>query len=270
LTEAGIPVFHDAVTCFDSLAAHYADARPFGLPADQAADTTPGVALLLDGEAPGSVLSEWQSSALLREAGVPMVPSAVAHDMAQALEEATRMGFPVVLKAMVPGIAHKHQAGLVGIGLHDATALEAEFARQQGRIAALGAANHAFWLLQPMLRGKLELIAGVTHEPGLGHFLVFGIGGVHTEIWDQIDLIPVPVAQGDLGACVAASRTSRLLNALEPSGAARQSLVDTLASLQTLVQRHGSLIGSIDVNPLLLSGTSLVAVDALVVMSGRA
>ena len=116
-----------------------------------------------------------------------------------------------------------------------------------------------------MLRGRLELIAGVSHDPGLGHFLVWGLGGVHTEILAQIDLAPIPTAPDDLLAQVQASRTGRLLQSMQPDGRALQALVETLMALQALMAAQSSSIASIDANPLLLVGDRLVAVDALVV-----
>ena len=153
----------------------------------------------------------------------------------------------------------------MGVSLQDPTALQAEFLRQADRVQARHADLGTAWLLQPMLHGRLELIAGVTHEQGLGHFLVFGLGGVHAEAFDQIAMLPIPVGRPDIASCVDASYVARVLDAMEPTGNARRCLVDVLSSLQALIGRHGARIDSIDINPLLLVGDSLVAVDALLV-----
>ena len=194
-----------------------------------------------------------------------MVASVVVHDLVGCMAAADTLAYPLVLKAMVPGVAHKHQAGLVGVSLQDPQALQAEFLRQADRVRARYADLGTEWLLQPMLHGRLELIAGVTHEQGLGHFLVFGLGGVHAEAFDQIAMLPIPVGRPDIASCVDASYVARVLDAMEPTGNARRCLVDVLSSLQALIGRHGARIDSIDINPLLLVGDSLVAVDALLV-----
>ncbi len=262
--EAGIPVFHDTVTCFESLAVHHGALTPWPLPAlAPAAD--PAIASTLRRAVPGQALSELDSAAILRAAGVPMVHSEVARSADECLDKAASIGYPLVLKGMVPGVAHKHAAGLVGVGIDSPQALRAEFERQHARVQTLEADSKAFWLLQPMVRGRLELIAGVTHDPGLGHFLVWGLGGVHTEILGQIDLAPIPAAPADLQAQVRASRTGQLLHSMQADGRAQQALVDVLMNLQQLIAAQAQAIASIDVNPLLLVGDRLVAVDALVV-----
>lgn len=262
--QAGIPVFHDTVTCFESLAVHFAALAPTAMPVLQGT-ADPSIGAALRAAPAGSALSELDSAAILSAAGVPMVPSAIARTAEECLAQASSIGYPLVLKGMVPGVAHKHAAGLVGVGLDSPEALRAEFERQQARAQALGGGQAAFWLVQPMVRGRLELIAGVSHDPGLGHFLVWGLGGVHTEILAQIDLAPIPTAADDLLSQVKASRTGRLLQSMQPDGRAHQALVDALMSLQGLIDVHRETLASIDVNPLLLVGDRLVAVDALVV-----
>ncbi len=266
--EAGIPVFHDTTTCFDSLAACLHQTAVGALP-DAPASAHPAITRLLQGHAAGHVLSEEQSADVLRLAGVPMVPATAVHNLAECLQAADATGYPVVLKGMVRGVAHKHQAGLVGVGIADAAALQAEFLRQAQRARELGVDDAPYWLLQPMLRGRVELIAGVSHEPGLGHFLVFGLGGVHTELLDTASLLPLPSARATIAHAVAASRTGQLLRAMEPTGQACEDLVAALWALQELVRAQGEQIHSVDVNPLLLAGERLVAVDALVVTAGQ-
>lgn len=263
-TAAGIPVFHDAVTCFESLAAHYAALTPAALPLLAPADD-PAIAAGLAGAPAGEALSELRSAQVLHAAGIPMVPSAVVHAIDECLQQAQALGYPLVLKGMVPGVAHKHAAGLVGVGIESPDALRAEFLRQQELARTLDATGTAHWLLQPMLKGSLELIAGVSHDPGLGHFLVWGLGGVHTEVLDEVDLMPIPCAPSDLRERVAASRTGRLLQSMRQDGSGLQSLVDVLMKLQRLMAAQSQSIASIDVNPLLLLADGLVAVDALIV-----
>jgi len=273
-TGAGIPVFHDTVTCFDSLAAHY-QAAPEVLPgaaggggggtgAAASADLQAAGTLLREAGR-GAILSELQSSQLLRAAGLPLVPSAVAYDAPQALRHAGAIGYPLVLKALAPGVAHKHQAGLVALGIGSDDALCAAFALQSQRVAALGGAGVTPWLLQPMVRGELELIAGVSAEPGLGHFLVWGLGGVHAEVFDHVELLALPADATVLRSRVLASRTGRLVARIDPSGGASHGLVSALQALARLVACHGERILSIDVNPLLVTQAGVMAVDALVV-----
>jgi len=285
-TSAGIPVFHDAVTCFDSLAAHFQQQSQLSTAIAGTSSSAVGHAggagrgdptvdlamagALLRGAGCGATLSELESAGLLRAAGVLIVPSAVAHDLSEALRAAAGVGFPLVLKALVPGIAHKHQAGLVALNIDSDAALHDAFELQARRAEALAQGGRTQWLLQPMVRGELELIAGISAEPGLGHFLLWGLGGVHAEVFDQVDLLALPTTREALVARLESSRVGRLVAAIDPSGGAIGTLANALESLGALVAAHGDLITSIDVNPMLVTGRSVLAVDALVITAGTA
>jgi len=127
-------------------------------------------------------------------------------------------------------------------------------------------------ILQPMLRGTVELIAGASRQQGLGLFLIAGLGGVYTEALDEVTLIPAEVDVAVIRARIDASRLGRLLAAVARDGEAigrpdpRDGLIKTLAAIQELVVAASDVIDSIDVNPLLVTETGTVAVDALLVV----
>ncbi len=261
----GVPVFHDTAACFDSLeCARILDFSPGKeLPAVVSAD--PEQARLLGEAAAGGFLSELESARLLRSAGLPMVESVQINSFGEARAAAGRFGFPVVLKALAPGIAHKNHYGLVVVGIQDEEQLAARYEQLERRIAELGHDRASVpVLLQPMLSSKAELILGVSREAGLGHFVVVGLGGIHTELFDEVVLFPVPIAADTVRDRLRASRPGRLLEKI--AGTATPSgLIEAIEALQQLVLSHGPRISSIDINPLLVRDDGCVAVDALVV-----
>ncbi len=253
--EAGIPVFHDLPTGFDSLRCHYASLpRPVETPAVRAAIELPRATGILD---------EITSADLLRQAGVPMVESRAFAAIAEGEDIAGRIGYPVVLKALAPGIAHKSAQGLVATGIADADALRRHFQAIERNLAAHGHARDAVtFIVQPMRRGEAEFIIGVSHEKPLGHFLVAGWGGVHAEALDQVSLLAIPAGAAAIRTWLEASPLARLLARL----AAMDAVAAALAGLDALVAGSGGLIQSIDVNPLLVGRGFCVGVDALIVM----
>jgi len=124
--------------------------------------------------------------------------------------------------------------------------------------------NDVTFILQPMMAAKAELILGVSWEHPLGHFLVCGLGGIYTEVLDEVILLPIPLARATIAERIEDSKIGRLLSAVGGAKATKQT-VDALVSLQSLVQALGDKIHSIDVNPLLIHDSGCVAVDALVV-----
>jgi acyl-CoA synthetase (NDP forming) len=258
-------VFHDTASCFESLACCFNDglASVAALPERDGAALSPHHIRLL--EQPAAVLSEADSAALLQAFSVPMVRSRSASDAEQAATAAAELGYPVVLKAMAPGVAHKFKEGLVSLDIGSDVQLRQAFKLQLDRIHALGVQAGTFWLIQPMRRGALELLLGTSHEKGLGDFLVMGLGGVHAEIWNEVQLVAMPASSLALQAALSRSRAGRLLAGIDDSGRLSRQAVDALRSLQSLVMSAKGRIESVEINPFLVAGSGCVAVDGLVV-----
>ena len=244
----GIHVCHDTAAAFDSLACWYQ------APASEESDAT-GAGNNIALEKKTGFLDEHESAQLLRQAGIAMVRSERVTFLDEAKAAAAALGYPVVLKGLAPGVAHKNEYGLVAVGLRDAVDLEREFTRMNGAVEG----DLAF-LVQPMVRAKAELIAGVTHEKALGHFLVFGLGGVHTEVLDTVTLLPIPTGPATLRARLAESPVGKLV--------ANGKFAAILESLQALVLAQPGIIDSIDLNPVLATDEECLAVDALIVLKG--
>ena len=122
-------------------------------------------------------------------------------------------------------------------------------------------------ILQPMARGRAELILGSSYAEGIGHFLLLGLGGVNAELFNSTILIPAFVGDEALRALVASSVAGQLIArvALSNSQSVLDGVVDTLIALRGLLHACGDLISSIDINPLLVTDTGCIAVDALIV-----
>jgi acyl-CoA synthetase (NDP forming) len=242
----GVPIHYDTATCFDSLRCWYRSSSP-------STDEAPSrLKSPVEISGKSGFLNEAESAAVLRQAGVPMVRSEQVFFLDEAKAAAAALGYPVVLKALAQGVAHKARQGFVAVGINDAVALERAFDSMSSRMK-----GKAPFLVQPMVSASAELIVGVSREAPLGHFLVFGVGGVHAEALDQASLLPVPAAPAAIRARIAASPLARIAPA--------EDLARVLEALQALVLDHADRIDSIDVNPLLVTGERCVAVDALIV-----
>lgn len=273
--NAGIPVFNDMTTAFDSLSNCYFAFQPYAA-ADVKAERPAHSALkdsaradiaALNNVPKGTSLSEGDSVAILRDFGVPFVPHRRVPGELQALLVAAReTGYPVVLKAMAPGVAHKHAAGLVAVDINSDSQLAAVFQEQCQRVESLGLRENTEWLVQPMLRADVELLAGITFEPGLGYFLVCGMGGVYTESFAQTLTLCAPCTVNELKAELQASFIGTILRAINPQGQALQRVTEVLDALQRAAISSKGQIKSIDINPLLVADNECTAVDALLVI----
>jgi acetate---CoA ligase (ADP-forming) len=262
--DSGIALFHETALGFDVLAAHRAAGAPASFADSLAPSPAARAAAARLASAPDAVLSEADSAEILRQLGVPLVESCDATILVQAHAAADALGYPVVLKAMVPGVAHKNAAGLVITSISNKAELERAHAvltqRTRGK-------SNVHFLLQPMLPAKFELIVGVSREAQLGHFLVFGLGGVNAELFDQVLLLPIELDVPAMMARIAGSRLGALLRSAGASGAsALDRLPPILTGLQQLILAAGEVIESVDLNPVLVTkNNDLMAVDALIV-----
>ncbi len=201
-------------------------------------------------------LSEPDSLDLLAEFDVPTVPTIACATLDQVLEAAETLGYPVVLKGVAAGVAHKTERGLVRVNLRDETSLVQAY-------AALGCATV---IVQPMVSAALEAIAGVTRADGVGLVLMAGLGGVFAEALHDVVMWPIPARRTAIEARLADTTLGRILASPRwQHRDAAEHFVDLLLSLQHAALACGDALQAIDINPVILGACGAVAVDALVV-----
>ena len=208
---------------------------------------------------PHRQLTEPESLELLLGFGMRAVPTVECPSAAHALSAARAVGYPVVLKGVVEGIAHKSEHGLVRVNLTDSQALEAAYAE-------IGCPNV---IVQKMISGDMEAIAGVTRAEGVGLVLLAGLGGIYAEALGDSVMWPIPVTRAAIAEKLATSAIGRVFASprwRHPAAAA--GFVDLLLALQRAALALGDRLEAIDVNPVILGAAGAVAVDALVIPRG--
>lgn len=206
-------------------------------------------------------MSEADSLALLGRYGVPVVPLRRCATAAEAVAAARQIGWPVAVKAMVEGEAHKTERGFVRLNLGDEAAVE-EAVAGFGDVPAV--------IVQPMIRGELEVIAGISRAPGVGLMLMVGLGGIHAEAMRAAILWPIGLSREGAAARLDDSALGRLLQSPRWRWpAAREALLDALMALRAFALAMGDSVEAVDINPLVLGGHGVVAVDALVIGRDR-
>jgi len=123
-------------------------------------------------------------------------------------------------------------------------------------------------LIQPMVRGSVEIILGVKRDPQFGPIVMFGLGGVFVEAVRQVSFRLAPLTERDARAMIEeVPAFGRLLAKLHPGGRAADLVVPLLMRLSELAIDVGGAVEEIDVNPVILdvaAGTAVI-VDALIV-----
>jgi succinyl-CoA synthetase beta subunit len=209
-------------------------------------------------------LDEFEAKQLLAAYGVPVVREARVHGVDAAAAAAHDMGYPVTLKGCGAGFAHKTELGLVALDLRDEANLREAAMRLEAAMQGRGEL-----LVQRMVRGRREFLAGFSRDPVYGPVVTFGLGGIFAETLADVALRLAPLSPDDARAMLAEIRARALLGpirGLPPVDAA--TLVRVLLGLSRLAMERPD-IAAVDINPLVVDGAHPVAVDALVLIEQR-
>jgi acyl-CoA synthetase (NDP forming)/GNAT superfamily N-acetyltransferase len=208
----------------------------------------------------GGWLSAEEADGLLRCYGIPMVEFRRAADADQAVAVAADLGGHVVIKADVPGLLHKSAAGAVELDLHGDGEVRAAMRRLLDRFA--GRMNGV--LVEPMVAGGIETIVGVVQEPVFGPVVVFGLGGVATEVLGDHVARLAPLTDADADDLIHSIRAAPAL-----LGIGRQPTADIGALRDTLLRVSRLAddlpeVAELDLNPVIARPDGVIAVDARV------
>lgn len=207
-------------------------------------------------------LEESAGKALLTAYGIDTPLGTVVRSAADAVRALEALGGPVVLKGMGPDIQHKSDLGLVALDVRDAHAARAAY----HRIIDRGAGRVQGVLVEGLVPHERELLVGMRRDEQFGTVLAFGLGGIFTEALRDVAFALAPVDAADAEDLIDGLGAQRLLGPVRGLPRVdRQSLVRVIRAVGQMAADHPE-IREIDVNPLLVSGTRLVAADALVVL----
>ncbi len=208
----------------------------------------------------GGWLSAEEADDLLRCYGIPMVEFRRAGDADAAVEVAVRLGGHVVIKADVPGLLHKAAAGAVEPDLRGADEVRAAMDRLQAKFAG----RMSGVLVEPMITGGVETIVGVVQEPVFGPVVVFGLGGVATDVLGDHAARLAPLTDADADDLIHSTRAAQALlgrpgRPAADIGAVRNILLRISRLADDLPQ-----VVELDLNPVIARPDGVVAVDARV------
>jgi len=206
-------------------------------------------------------LSEYESRLVIESAGVPVVPAALVKTKEEAVCEAAKIGFPLVMKGCSAELAHKTEAGMVALNIGNIEEVAAVFEEFTDKAKNLDGV-----LIEKMVKGSREFVIGLTRDPQFGPCVMFGLGGIFTEALKDVTFRVAPLSKQDALEMIDEIKTKKLLGEFRGSPAVdREALAKALVGVGDLGMKYDS-IAEIDINPLIISGNQAVAVDALVVL----
>lgn len=217
--------------------------------------------LLKDAKNKGiSSLSEYQSKLVLSEYGIPITKEYTADTEDEAVSRAMEIGYPVAVKGCGTEFSHKTEMDLIVLNLQDEHAVRGAFQK----LTSHKSVNQV--LVQQMVKGDRELLAGLIRDAQFGPSVMFGLGGVLTEVLEDVSFRVAPLSHSDALDMMQEIRAKKILDAFRGQPPVdREMLADLLVRLGQ-VGIENSEIREIDINPIKLIGGKPVAVDALIVL----
>lgn len=210
-----------------------------------------------------TTLTEYESKQVLASYGLPVTREMLVSNSEDLLKAAEQIGYPLVIKGSTAEIAHKTEAGLIRVDVRDDQ--EAAAAFEEIREAMNGAGDGAV-LIQQMIRGKRELVVGLIRDPQFGPCVMFGLGGIFTEVLKDTVFRVAPLVKQDALDMMQEIRASKILEGVRGMAAVDKVVLADIIITVGKIGLENDCIKEIDINPLIISDGKPVAVDALVVL----
>jgi acetyltransferase len=155
----------------------------------------------------------------------------------------------------VVGPVHKSDVGGVALGIDNDIDLMEHFQRMMKIEGATGV------LLQPMLEG-IELFVGALYEPGFGHVVLCGLGGIYVEVLQDIASGLAPLSRAEAGRMIRSLKGYKMLEGMRGQPGINIAALEEILTKLSLVLSHNEQIAELDLNPLMGRGDQLVVVDS--------
>jgi acyl-CoA synthetase (NDP forming) len=216
------------------------------------------------------VLTEHKAKALLAPYGLPASQEKLATSVAEAVEAAAALGFPVALKIASPDIPHKTEADGVVLGLQGQHSVSAAYEQIIASARRYKPDAHIDGVLvQKMAPKGHELVIGMVNDPTFGPIMMVGFGGIMVELMGDVVHRPAPVDVAEASEMLRSLRSARLLQGFrgaEPVDIAPAA--ELIANLSRAAAAHRDRIAEMEFNPVILheDGSGLTIADALIML----
>ena len=212
-----------------------------------------------------NALDESAGKQLLAAHGVKVPQSRVEKGVADVDAVMNGLHTPLVVKVMSPDILHKSDAGGVKINLHSAAEVKAAIEGMLNAPKIKGVRIEGF-LIEEMAPAGHELVIGGLRDPQFGPLVMVGLGGIFVEILKDVSFRLCPIARIDAEEMIAELKGAAILKgARGTKPASMEAIIDVLLKVggeNGLLMQHAADISEADINPLIVSDTAAVAVDA--------
>jgi len=210
----------------------------------------------------GNVLLTHEAFLVCEAYEIPVPPWGLAKDADEAERIALKIGYPLAIKLITPGVIHKSDIGGVMLDIVDEESLNLAIETLKTRLRAQGIDEKADFLLQKMVKDGREVIVGGKKDNTFGPVILFGLGGIYVEVLNDVALRVAPIDETEAMEMTTEIQSSRLLDGVRGEAPSdREALVDTLVRISELLTDLPE-ITELDINPLIVCKQGVQVVDA--------
>jgi len=217
------------------------------------------------------VITEELSKSILKTYGIKVPPHALATSASEAVKQAKKIGFPLVMKVVSPQILHKTDVGGVKVGIDNVADVKKTFDDMFGRLSKKKGVNVKGILLEKMIpQDGVELIVGIQNDPQFGPMIMVGLGGIMTEVFKDVAFRMLPITTSDARSMLNELKGSKLLKGFRGSAPIDLNMIaKTLVQIGKMGVDNADYVNSIDFNPVIVYPKSYFVVDAKIILNNE-
>ena len=209
-------------------------------------------------------LSEYESKIILASYQIPVTREIIVEKSNDVIPAAHEIGYPIVMKGCSPEITHKTEKGLIQTDIRD----DREALDAFSNITAGMNSGQDSILVQEMIKGKRELVIGLIRDPQFGPCVMFGLGGIFTEILKDVSFRLAPLEKRDALEMMDEIKAHKILGSVRGMEPVDRDILSEMLINVGKIGVENDKIKEIDINPVIISESSPIAVDALIVLQG--
>jgi acetyl-CoA synthetase (ADP-forming) len=203
-------------------------------------------------------LTEFEVKNILKEYEIPTTSCEVIKhkDELNGLE----VRYPAVMKISSPEITHKTDVGGVKLNLHNDDELRLAFQDLREKFPDQEV------LIEPMEEKGIEIIVGLINDPTFGLSIMFGLGGIFTEVLKDVTFRVLPIERTEAELMLTELKGKKLLNGFRGIKISKEAIIDIIIKTAKLGEDHQDRIDQMDLNPVFIRENDAIVVDAKMVV----
>jgi succinyl-CoA synthetase beta subunit len=218
-----------------------------------------------------TVLTNFEANEVLKEAGITLPQYATAPSIDEAIEFTKKYSFPVILKISSWKLLHKTEAGGIITNITNEKELQKGYAKISIVLDTLKKDDaDAEIIIEQLVPSGIEVIAGIKRDENFGTVLLFGAGGIFTELMADTTLRCLPVDKESLREMILASKIGKILSGYRGGKAYAIDKLITLLTRLTQLAEQSPLISEIEINPIIVTENTVYAVDGKALLTETA